>query len=238
MVNSTGYTLEMTIFLSVLAVIFAGFIYDFLQRLKIKVDKKFVLAVLPWVFFTSALRVAQDFYSLSKFLSSPYIYGIMACFITIFVFALHKKSEENYWKISFICGLVAFSLVFPFLPTYRNLPIFIYLLIFFLPWLLLFIFLRKKKILSRENFLTLCSTSFGANMAFVKIQFFGYSSIHFFPRLIIRYFSPFSFVLVDFFVVLAVLLFLDKFAEEKNLRNYIKFVINIFALLTTARALF
>jgi uncharacterized membrane protein len=50
-------------------------------------------------------------------------------------------------------------------------------------------------------------------------------------------FSPFSFVLVNFFVVLVVLLFLDKFAKEENLRNYIKFLISIFALLTATRAL-
>jgi len=233
-----GYSLELTLFLSVLAVIFSWFIFDFIQRLKIKIDRKFVLAILPWVFFTSAFRVAQDFHFFElKILSSPNIYGIMAGFITLLVFNLYKKNNRNYWKISFICGLVAFSLVFSFLPTYRNLLIFIYLLIFFSPWFLLFIFLYKEKILNKENFLTLCVTSFGANKTFVKIQFFGYSSIHFFPRLIISSFSPFSFVLVNFFVVLAVLLFLDKFAEEENLRNYIKFLISIFALLTATRAL-
>jgi uncharacterized membrane protein len=238
MVNSIGYTLEMTIFLSVLAIIFSWLIFDFIERLKIKIDRKFVLAVLPWVLFTSALKVAKDFYFLElKILSSPYIYGIIGGFITIFVFNLYKRNKRNYWKISFICGLVAFSLVFSFLPTYRNLPIFIYLLTFFSPWLLLLIFLYKKKILSEENFLTLCVNSFGANQLFVKTQFFGAVSIHFFPRLIIQYFSPFSFVLVNFFVVLAVLLLLDKFAKEKNLRNYIKFIISIFALLTTSRAL-
>jgi uncharacterized membrane protein len=232
-----GYTLEMTIFLSFLAIIFSWLVFNFIQKLKMKVGKEFVLAFLPWVFFTSAFRVAQDFHFFElKILSSPFIYGIVAFFVTLLIFILYKKSRENYWKISFLLGLISFSIIFSFLPTYRNFLIFVYLLAFFSPWFLLFLFLYKRKILSRENFLTLSSNSFSSNTAFVKIQFFNYASIHFFPKLIIK-FSPFSFVLLNFFVVLAVLLFLDKFAEEENLRNYIKFIISIFALLTATRAL-
>jgi uncharacterized membrane protein len=233
-----GYSLELTLFLSSLAIIFSWFGFHFIQKLKIKIDRKFVLAILPWVFFTSAFRVAQDFHLFEfEILSSPNIYGIIALFVSLLVFALYKRNKENYWKISFLLGLISFSLIFPFLPTYRNFPIFIYLLAFFSPWFLLFLLLYKRKILSKENFLVLSANSFSSNTAFVKIQFFGYSSIHFFPRLIISSFSPFSFVLVNFFVILVVLLLLDKFAEEENLRNYIKFLISIFALLTATRAL-
>jgi uncharacterized membrane protein len=237
-----GYTLEMTLLLSFLAIAFSWLVFNFIERLKIKVDKKFVLAILPWVLFTSAVRVAQDFHLFHflelKILSSPYIYGIMAVFTSLLIFILYKKNRKNYWKISFFLGLFAFSVVFSFLPTYRNLLIFIYLLAFFLPWFFLFFLLYKKKILSKENFLTLTSNSFASNTAFVKIQFFGYMSIHFFPSLIIKFFSPFSFVLVNFLVVLTILACLDKFVKEKNLRNYIKFLISIFALLTATRALF
>ncbi len=236
----TEYDIPTTLLYGFLFVIAVYLIYKyFVKRLKIKIDRKFSLAVLPFIFFGSSLRVLEDMKFLkSKLFVTPYIYFLVA-FITICVFYFFiKLKKKEYWKFCNVIGFSLFLISISFVPVYKN-PLFgsySYLIVFGVFSFLYLLY--KRNFISKENSVALFTQLYDASITSVAMYFFGYKEKHVLPTFIILLTgNPFSFMVLKFIVIYIVLLYIDKKIKGKNLRNYLKFVIALLGIATGTRDL-
>ena len=233
----TAYNVPTTVLLAIAGVIGGLIVWKVVEKFRIKIDKKLVAIVVPWVLLTAAIRVIRDVgvLHLSLFVS-PWLYLFMSAIVVLYVWIMYRLNKQKYWKESSLIVFMIFFVSLIFLP-FRNLMFLIYFLIFFLPWVfLLYSFFQIGK-LSKENLLVLLTQLYDANVTAVSVQYFGYISKHVIPTGIISIGGPYAFVLVKFIAILFVLLLLDGNIKRRNLRNYIKLLIGAFALLTGSRDL-
>ena len=221
-----GYTLPKTFFYVFLLSISLYLIYLLIEKFKIKINKFFILSILPFLFFISALRVYQDLgiYD-SLLLVTPWIEVLF--FFTLFLsysFALllQKLLNLDHLKVFFLVGFFLFSLTFVNLPLKNPLPLF-YVFIFLSPWILL-----TKPFFSNEDFMIIISHMLDANSSFVANHFFHLEekhvvAIHLFAL------NPFLFIFLKFLLVVFVIFLVNKL-QDKNLKNYIKLILLLLGL--------
>jgi uncharacterized membrane protein len=235
-----GYTIEKTFVFAVLFVLLAFVIYKLLKKLKIKIDRRLLIATLPFVLFGSSLRVIVDSgiitnQTLRILLTTPNIYIIISLLTISLLYlsvTLQKKNIVRYHKIMFLIGSTLFivSLSFiRFVNFYGALLIFL----FSLPWLLFCLFFKKW---SFENRFALFFQMLDANATFVSLNFFPlYKEQHVIPNFIISLFGPYSFVIVKFIAVISILVLIDRFSKDRELNNYVKIIIGFLGAATGFR---
>lgn len=233
----TGYNPINTFAYALLFVIVTYLVYEFLKKFKIRPDKRFVLAITPWVIFGIFLRVMEDSGLIkSKLFVTPNIWLLFTFLIAsglVFSKFLEKKYKIPYFKFMVVLGLVGVGILLPFMRI-RNFRGLLYTFLWFLPWLLILKFIRW----SNENKLVTLSQLFDATATFVSLQYFGYYEQHVLPRVIIELTGiPFSFVVVKFIVVVVILKILDEYSDDKEFASYLKIVIGLLGFITGARDL-
>jgi uncharacterized membrane protein len=231
-----GYTIEKTLVFAVLFILLAFVIYKLLKKLKIKIDRRLVIATLPFVFFGSSLRVIVDSgivtnQTLKILLTTPNIYIIISILIIsllYFSIFLQKKRIARYHKIGSTLFIVSLTLL-RFINFYGALLIFL----FIFPWLLFCLFFKKW---SFENRFALFFQMLDANATFVSLNFFPlYKEQHVIPNLLINLFGPHSFVIIKFIAVVVTLFLIDKFSKDRELNNYVKIIIGFLGAATGVR---
>lgn len=110
--EAEGYNYVNTIVYALLALGALYLIYKALQKLKIKIDFKFFLAVLPFIVLGSSLRafVDHEYFKLSFWTVSPGIYLLIAgIFLAVFSasYLAEKKFKIKYWKACSLSGVFA-----------------------------------------------------------------------------------------------------------------------------------
>jgi uncharacterized membrane protein len=235
-----GYTIEKTLVFALLFVLLAFFIYKILKKLKIKVDRRSIIATLPFIFFGSSLRVIVDSgiiknQTLKILLTTPNIYIIISMLILsllYFSIFLQKKKIAKYHKIMFSIGSILFILSLTFL-RFVNFYGALLIFLFIFPWLLFCLFFKKW---SFENRFALFFQMLDANATFVSLNFFHlYKEQHVIPNFIISLFGPYSFVIVKLIVVVVTIFLIDKFSKDKELNNYVKIIIGFLGAATGMR---
>ncbi len=228
-----GYTLEKTITLGLIALAFIYVIYELLKKMKIKVDRRFAIALFPYIVFGSALRVWQDAGIVNSILfTTPNIYLLVFfVFFTTLVFSWYLM-REKYYKITSLFGIVLASIAL------ANIEIVNYVM----PILDFAVFLPIALILykirwSKENKIVAGAQIFDGTTTYLAIKFFGYSEQHFVPSVLISLVAPEIFPLIKIIAVLILLYYLDRFVENKDERNYTKALIATLALATSIRDL-
>ncbi|MBD3156102.1 MAG: DUF63 family protein [Candidatus Aenigmarchaeota archaeon] len=232
-----GYNPVNTLFYSILFVIFTYLVYELLKKLKIKPDKRFILAIIPWVVFGIILRVMEDSGTVRGYLFITPNIWLLFTFLISFILTISKLLEKRihtpYFKLMFLTGIIFTGLLLPFIRT-RNFLGLIYTLIWLIPWVIFLKFVSWKS----ENKLVLFSQLFDATATFVSIQYFNYFEQHVLPRTIIELTNfPFSFVIVKFVIVVATLKILDRYSEDEEFSKYLKFVIGLLGFITGSRDL-
>jgi uncharacterized membrane protein len=230
-----GYNPVNTTVYGVLLVIFAYIIYKILKKLQIKVDKRLALSVAPFVVFGSSIRILADAKIISGDLFvTPGIYFLTfgITFLTLLIsWKIERKFQIPYHKIMFIVGLILVSPVLGVL-KYNNFLGIGYILLYFIPWL---IFLKVIPWL-KENKIVTGLHVFDGTVTFVSMDYFNYYEQHVLPRYLIDLFgTPLSFIFLKFVVISAVLLFIDRYSEDKDFNNFIKLVIGILGAATGIR---
>jgi uncharacterized membrane protein len=235
-----GYTIEKTLVFALLFIVLAFVIYKLLKKLKIKIDRRLVIATLPFVFFGSSLRVIVDSgivtnQTLKILLTTPNIYIVISMLILsllYFSISLQKKKIAKYHKIMFLIGSTSFIVsltLLRFVNFYGALLIFLFLF----PCLLFCLFFKKW---SFENRFALFFQMLDANATFVSLNFFPlYKEQHIIPNFIISLFGPYSFILVKFIAVVVTLFLIDKFSKDRELNNYVKIIIGFLGAATGFR---
>ena len=92
-----GYTLVSEVVYGMIALVCIYYMYRFLKLLKLSIDWKFCLSLLPFILFGSITRVLEDAYffkiPLSYWFISPLIYIQIALYV-VFLLVLSKAAEK------------------------------------------------------------------------------------------------------------------------------------------------
>ena len=237
-----GYDLPKTLAYGVVFIFAVYAVFLLLKKLKIEIDWKLYLSVSPYIILGGILRVMQDAGLINSYwFVTPGIYFFVfsICFSSIVISKkVLEKSGVEYYKVSFLFGMILVSFSFPFLRSFNFMNASI-VLFYFLP--LLAIFYRFEK-WSVENRIVTLLQMFDAITTFVAVSYFGLSSftsgfveLHFFPNFLINTFGPFSFVVVKFFAIVSILLIIDRYSKDVEFNRYLKFIIAILGAATGTR---
>jgi len=233
------YTLEATITYGILLCAFAYLIYKFLIKVNIKIDKYFFLAFLPFIIYGGWARALRD-HNLGIYSGiiwcSPLIYFIIffiAFASLMFAVLVERKMRIGYYKIVACIG--AMLCIYNLSITTISNPIALLYVASIAGTLgaAMFTFSRFG-LLSKINAAIISAHLFDASSTFTALSFFGYYEQHVLPRALISIAGPWVMFPLKFVVILAVLLYLDKYSKEnagsENFVNFIKFVTLILGL--------
>ena len=280
-----------TIVLSIILLVAIYFVYKMLVKLKIRIDWKFFIGLLPFFFWGSSTRVLRDHTYNEAFLTAtsggisptvfrtatdvqmPYvfnesasyvsqfagdglgnIYGAIITFfptpgsyIITFIFALvallialaiQRYAGISYWKPLFIMGLIAVLFnIYIFLPIQNYVALGLILGttigITFIFYILSFAHKLHPKLKGFTNVLTpvnigiIAAHLLDASATFYSLAFYGYIEQHVVPRLFFGMFGPVSFFALKIIVLIPVLYIIDKYADQRDFRNFLKIAIFI-----------
>jgi len=215
--------------------------YKLLKKLKLKINKKFFLALLPFIIYGGWTRALRDYslgvYGQSKLFCSPPIYFfVYATTLASLLFSLlieRKTKKISYEKIMMMIGTL-FLLYNLSLTTIKNFFGFSIILLLISLWSLVFFGIHKikPKLLSIENAGIIVSHLFDASSTFTALTFFGFYEQHVLPNLFIINLSlgPWIMFPLKILVVWIVLYYIDKSKENVFFKKFLKIVILILGL--------
>lgn len=230
------YTLEATLVYGIILVLAVWGTYVLLQKLKIKIDRRFFIALLPFIIYGGWTRALRDHllgYSGWWWCSPPIyfiIFGITIASLLVGIF-LQKRFKIEYHKFVFTIGalLLLYDLSLTRITNLYGISIVLALAGF---WSLVFFGFHflKPKLLSLENAGIVIAHLLDASSTFTALSFFGYYEQHVLPSFLINISGPWIMFPLKIIVVLAVLFVIDKYCDDKFLKNFLKIVILILGL--------
>lgn len=238
-VLNQGYNFVNTLTYAILVVIATYFTFKFLEKIKVKIDRNFIISIMILVVLGTMIRLLEEAkIVVSYFLVTPLIWIEMFGFAFILFLIsrfIEKRVKTPYYKtlsaVGLILVLVPLVLILGQLKNLTGMAISFGLLI---PFAVIF-YLVKWKV---ENKLVSMAHIFDATATFTAVQFFGFSELHVIPRLLIGAFSPTSFIIVKVLVVIGILILIDKFSEDIQFNNFLKLIIAIIGLAPAIRDFF
>jgi len=236
--TKTGYDLPKTFVYSFVFIIAAYIIFKLLKKSNIKIDKRFALAITPYIIFGGILRSLEDAGVVSSYwFVTPGIYFLVFIIVTL-IFSigifLQRKKGIPYFKTLFIIGLLLISFTTLQVKPVNFYGVFLVGLLL-LPWVLIFYFIKKFGLTNR---IVSVVQMFDATTTFVALNFFGYQEQHVLPNFFISLFGPVSFIFLKLIGVVAVLILIDKFSSDKEFNSYLKLCIGALGGATGTRDLF
>ncbi|MBU3896806.1 MAG: DUF63 family protein [Nanoarchaeota archaeon] len=229
------YTLESTLIYGLILVLAVIWIYKLLKKLKIKIDKNFFLALLPFIIYGGWTRALRDhllgIYGNQWWWCSPPIY-VVIFLITISLLLIGLQLEKSfkipYYKFMIVSGtlLLLYNLSITRMTNLLSITIILSLLAI---WALAFFGYHKlfPKKLSFENAGIFVAHLFDASSTFTALSYFGYYEQHVLPTFLINIFGPWIMFPLKIIVVYFVLHILDKEIDDKNMKNFLKIIIFI-----------
>lgn len=243
-----------TLVYGIILVMAVYLVFRLLKRMGIRMDGRFLYALLPFIFWGSSTRVLHDaafagvltgplgdFYNLPVFPTpGSYIITFSLALLALFVSLIVQRfSGFPYWKVMLAAG-IALSAVNVILIPFANLfPLGIILAVTSL-WFLLFHYLgllskrtgnkTLEGIFSKENVGLLSAHMLDATATWTAMTFFGYLEQHVVPNMVIPILGPGAMFLLKLVVMIPVLYLVDQYTEEGDFRNFLKIVILILGL--------
>lgn len=215
-------------------------VYKLLQKLKVRIDKRFVIGLLPFIIYGGWTRALRDYslgiYQSNLFCSPPIYFFIFTVALASLLLGLfiEKRTKFGYHKTMVIIGaiLLLYDLS---LTTINNYFAFGFILLLIGIWSLIFFGIHKikPKILPLENAGIIVSHLFDASSTFTVLQFFsylGYYEQHPLPNFLISIVGPWVMFPLKIIVVWTVLYAIDKYSKDKFFNNFLKIIILILGL--------
>jgi len=229
-----GYNPVNTVAYALILVVAAYFIYKILVRMKVKIDRRLGMSVVPYIILGSSSRILVDSGITDTYLLvSPFIYVVI--FVVTFAVLLMSRYLEREYKIPYykiMTGVGVALVIIPISFLRIGNPIaLVYVLAFFAPWPIILYFVKW----SEANKIVLATQMFDATNTVVALQFFGYSEQHVVPNLFIGFLSPWVFIPLKLVVVTAALVLIDNYSKDKQFNNFLKLVIAILGGATSLR---
>jgi uncharacterized membrane protein len=243
---------------SIILILAVYLVYRLLNRMNVEIDNRFILAVIPFIFWASTTRVLHDaaylgrlspglnaFYSSNIFPTpgSYIITFVLALFTLLVSLLIQRGLKIPYWKVMFVIGsaLVLVNLIL--LPVASLFPLWLiggltllWTAIFF-SWRPLLARMGRIPIsnyyhtlLTRENLAILSAHFLDATATVVALTHFGYVEQHVIPRTLFPLFGPYAMFLLKALVVLPALWAIDRYAEDPQFKRFLKLVVLILGL--------
>lgn len=250
----TGYNIVNTLVYAIILAFAVFVVYKLLEKMKIKIDKKFFFAVVPFIILGGLLRSIEDmaesaggwdpgFFVIESssgigrnaLFITPLIYFVIffiAAAALIISILIQKKFKAEYWKIwlctgAFICGItISYITIKEFFALWAVAAI-------ALAWLLSFLAIKKfafKSFFSTENIMILTAHMFDATTTFVSIQYFPYWEQHVVAGFFINAFGPVAMFALKLPVVLIALYVIDKEVKDPQKNIFLKFAVLVLGL--------
>jgi uncharacterized membrane protein len=218
-INSAVYAIMLLVGLYLLSRI--------LPHLKVEVNGKFVISLFPFIILGSCLRVFQDSRIIdSVFLVSPLIYLLVfvytfSCLLLSILIA--KKTNIRFYFPFFLFGIVPAAYVaFRLVLNIVNIESLVLTLFFgaFFCLIAFLVCLGIHRIVKFANFgfdvVVVFSQMIDVSATYVGVSFYGYGEQHFLVKFIVDALgSVFAFYLLDFSVIVAVLLVLERILRKE-----------------------
>jgi uncharacterized membrane protein len=215
--------------------------YKLLKKLKIKIDKRFFIGLLPFIIYGGWTRALRDYnlgiYGESKLFCSPpiyfFIYAITLASLLLGLFLERKNKKISYEKTMMAIGCL-FLIYDLSLTTIKNFYGFSIILLLIGSWSLVFYIIHKlrPKLLSKENAGIIASHLFDASSTFTALTFFGFYEQHVLPNFFIISLGlgPWTMFPLKIIVVWTVLYYIDKSKEDLFFKRFLKIIILILGL--------
>ncbi len=227
------YTLPATITYAAIFIVAIYLIYRLLEKLKIEITEKFVFSLIPFVLLggvVRALRDAEIIYKSWLFVSPPiYFYIFSIAFLTVLISKRFFRESE---KVIFYVGSVILIAHLLFLKIAVSQALFYILLSWSISVITLFAAGKffNLNIFSGINLLAIVSQLLDAISATISIEIFGYGEQHVVSNFLMQTFGTWVFIPVKFAVATIAVYAIDRYAENKSIANYLKFIIIVLGL--------
>lgn len=237
-VENTGYNAVNTAAYGFVLIFAVWLVFHLLKKMRVKIDRTFALSLLPFIFFGSSMRVMQDakIYS-ALWLVTPGIY-LVTFAITLSALSasllVQRKFGVKYHKTMLAAG-VALSLPGVMLIPFKDFAAFALIGLITAVSSSAFWVARKvePRIMTRANACIMSGHMLDASATFVTLTFYasyGYFEQHVVPNVFIPIFGPVSMFALKLFVVLPVLLVIDRYETDADMRNFLKIVVLVLGL--------
>ncbi len=229
------YTLPATITYACIFLLALYLVYRLCEKLKIRFTERFIFALLPFVLLGGVIRALRDAEIIYKgvlFVSPPiyfFMFGMVFSLVLLSRALGNKmKKDENLILACFGMGLLVLHLFFVRIENFGALLTVMLLWgsLSFFAWLLLKILKLKRRLnFGKLDFLAISAQLLDACSAFTAIEFFGYGEQHVLSSWIMQTFGVWFFIPVKFLAAFLVILAIEKYGGDENLKNYLKFII-------------
>jgi len=244
----------------IILVVAVYFVFKLLKRMHIHIDRHFLYAITPFIFWAAITRVLHDaafsgalkgdigaFFLLPIFPTPGSYFITFTLALSVLVISLtvqkYSRAKLPYWKTMAGIGAALSIIEFALIPKFDLIPVGMILGITDL-WTLLFFLLHKfsvslkkdsvmktlKQIFTLDNSAILSAHMLDASATFVALAFFGYAEQHPLPRTLIEFSNPAAMFLLKLVVLIPVLYIIDRYAEKGEFKNFMKIVIFILGL--------
>jgi uncharacterized membrane protein len=223
-------------------------VYNMLRKMKIHIDRYFLVAIMPFIFWGSSTRVLHDaaytgalatpelnaFFELPIFPTpGSYIITFSLALVTLLCSLLAQRyAKVSYWKPMAAFGTALCVVNIVIMPVASLLP-----LLLIVPATLLFtglLFIPQaanwgipKGILTGQNNIIVAGHLLDASATTFALFVFGYVEQHVLPRALFPILGFETMFLLKIAVVLPVLWLIDRYTEDRDFRNFLKIVVFI-----------
>lgn len=213
--------------------------YKLLKKLNVKIDKRFLIGILPFIIYGGWTRALRDYqlgiYQSNLFCSPPiyfFVFGITLASLLLGSFIEKRtKKKFSYEKVMLVTSIL-FLLYNATLTHIVNIFAFSSVLFLAGSWSLLFFGIHKLKpeLLSLENAGILSAHLLDASSTFTALTFFGFYEQHVVPNFLIDIFGPWIMFPLKIIIVWTVLWVIDRSKEDLFFKRFLKIIILILGL--------
>lgn len=229
------FTAEKTIVFGIILIISSYFIYRLVKFLKIKIDEKFFYGAIPWLILSVFVRVYEDvgIYPESFWTTTP---GIELLFVLLIIPALffsvwiERKKGIAYWKTFAVIGAVPIFFHLPYIEIVELRGAALIAISFAI---VVGIIGAIRKVIKFDNLtmLAISAHMLDAAATFVSLTFFKYNEQHIVPNFFINIAGGAWIMFpLKLAVIIPVIYVINKYSEDKDLRNLLLIVIIILGL--------
>ncbi len=234
------YTVGETAFYGVLFLGFIWIAYNIFERLKIRIDARFLIGWSGWILVMAGTRVLEDQGVLvSRLFITPYLDVLFASVVISLIFALKAAENRKMLDFNSVWMPLPYLLFIPVLLSlsYPNLWGGLLVLPIFSVFVVSFFVLRRRfsNFLSYENIAVLSAHILDASATFVAIYFFSAFEKHVIPNYLIGAFGPAVMFPLKLIVVSIALYYIDKEVGNGSERRFFKLMIYSLGLGTGLR---
>jgi uncharacterized membrane protein len=239
-IQGIGYNPVNTLVLGLALVGFVYLLYEkIVPRLNIKLDHRFMTALVPFIFFIALIRVYGDVGYFSNILLKTPVVEILFGIPTFLFVALLQRRTKDYvlrsWQIASV--LCAAAIIFFRLNNPSGLG---YFLLFISISGALVYFLSKYLPFLRDRLsqYVMFSHMIDATATFVTLQFFSYKFYeeHVLANSFISIFGPVGMYVMKFVVLLPILYLIYKYEFDEEFSNLLKIIFAVFGLAAGLRS--